>query len=309
MNGQIFTDAQTAIGFARPALFRMHTTVFEEKYPAFDYARYLPVNEDGDMWDVGTLVTSLTGPVGKAEYISAKGFDIPNVGTQMSQATSTFHLAGAGYEVTLQEVNRASRMGVDLPARDASGARKIMEKFIYDRGMSGSTEKGFTGLLNNATVPTANATTGTWGTATPDQQLADVNEALTDVYVNSNETEMADTLLLPTSSFLTASTKRITDANVTVLKFLQENNAYTAISGQPLNIMPSRELETAGAGGTKRMVAYSRNPGVLEFFLPGAPTFMPPHPLSSLQYRVDGIMNVGQTEIYRPKGVSYRDGI
>lgn len=31
MTGQIFTDAQQAIGFARPALYRTHATVFEEK--------------------------------------------------------------------------------------------------------------------------------------------------------------------------------------------------------------------------------------------------------------------------------------
>lgn len=312
---QIFQDAQQAVGFARPALYRMHATVFEEKYPAFEYARYIPVNEDGDMWDVGTIVTSLTGPAGKAEYLSGKGFDIPNASSQMSQAPSNFFLAGVGYELSLQEVNRASRMGVDLSSRDASNARKIAEKFIYDRAMAGSTEKNFTGLLNNAGVPTANVPadgTGSatsWSTKTPDLMLRDVNLALTDVFTNTKETELADTLLLPTSSFLTAATTRITDTNVTVLTFLQQNNAYTAVSGQALNIMPAWQLETAGAGSTKRMVAYSRNPGVLEFFLPGAFTFLPLHPLSSMSWRVDGIMNVGQLEIYRPKGVSYRDGI
>ena len=233
----------------------------------------------------------------------------------MEQGTSNFHLAGTGYELSLQEVNRASRMGVDLNTRDASNARKVAEKFIYDRAMGGSTEKNFTGLLNNSTVPTANVPadgTGsgtTWATKTPDLILRDVNLALTDVYTNTKETELADTLILPTSSFITASTARITDANVTVLKFLQENNAYTAISGQPLNILPARELETAGGSGTKRMVAYARNPGVLEFFLPGAFTFLPPFALSSMSWRVDGIMNVGQLEIYRPKAVSFRDGI
>lgn len=309
MNALTFTDAQSAIGFARPALYRTYSTVFEEKYPSFDYAAYLPVNEDGDMWDVGTVVTSLTGPIGRAEYLSAKGFDIPNVGHQQSQGTSNFYLAGAGYEVTLQEVNRASKMGVDLPTKDASDARKVMEKFIYDRAMSGSTEKNFTGVLNNASVPQASAPTGTWGTATPDQMLGDVDAALTDVYTNTKETELADTVLLPTTAFLIANRKQVTGTTMTVLKYLMENNAYTAITKQPLNIMPSRELETAGSGSTRRIVAYSKNPGVLEFFLPGAPTFMPPHPISSLAYRVDGIMNVGQTEIYRPKGVSYRDGI
>jgi len=312
---QIFTDAQQAVGFARPALYRSHTTVLEEKYPAFNYAQLIPVNEDGDMWDVGTVVTSLNGPAGRAEYLSGKGFDIPNISAQMSQGVSNFFLAGCGYELSLQEVNRASKMGVDISTRDASGARKIAEKFIFDRAMTGSTEKGFTGLLNNALVPTANVPgdgTGAataWSTKTPDQRVRDINLALTDVYSSTKETEIADTLLLPTSSFLEASTTRMGDTGMTVLAFLQQNNAYTAISGQPLNIMPARQLETAGASGTKRMVAYARNPGILEFFLPGAFAFLPLHPLSSMSWRVDGIMNVGQTEIYRPKGVSYRDGI
>jgi len=309
MTGQIFTDAQQAIGFARPALYRTHATVFEEKYPAFEYAKYIPTNEDGDMWDVGTIVTSLTGPAGKAEYLSGKGFDIPNTSAQMAQGVSNFHLAGCGYELSLQEVNRASKMGVDISSRDASGARKIGEKFIYDRAMTGSTEKGFTGLLNNATVPTAAAPNGSWATATPDDMVADIDTALTDVYINTKETELADTLLLPTSKFLVANRTKMTEYGGTALKYLSENNAYTAITKQPLNIMPARELETAGSGGSSRIVAYARNPGVLEFFLPGAFTFLPLHPLSSMSWRVDGIMNVGQTEIYRPKGVSYRDGI
>lgn len=309
MTGQNFTDAQTAIGFARPALYRTYATVMEEKYPAFDYATYVPVNEDGDMWDVGTLVTSMTGPIGKAEYLSAKGFDIPNVGHQAVQGTSNFYLAGAGFEVTLQEVNRASKMGIDLPTKGASDARKVMEKFAYDRAMAGSTEKGFNGLTNFSTVPAASAPTGTWATATPDEMVGDVDAALVDVYTNTKETELADTVLLPTSAFLVANRTKMTEFGGTALQYLMANNAYTAITKQPLNIMPSRELETAGSGSTRRIVAYARNPGVLEFFLPGSPTFMPPHPISSLAYRVDGIMNVGQLEIYRPKGVSYRDGI
>lgn len=306
---QIFTDAQSAIGFARPALYRTYATVFEEKFPSFDYARYVPVNEDGDMWDVGTVVTSLTGPVGKAEYLSGKGFDIPNVSHQQSQGTSNFYLAGAGFEVSLQEVNRASKMGVDLPTKGASDARKVMEKFIYDRAIAGSTEKSFKGLINNAGVPTASAPTGTWATATPALMLADVDTAVTDVFINTKETELADTVLLPTSAFLIANRTQVTGTTMTVLQYIMQNNAYTAITKQPLNIMPSRELETAGASSSRRIVAYAKNPGVVEFFLPGAPTFMPPHPISSLAYRVDGIANVGQLEIYRPKAFSYRDGI
>jgi hypothetical protein len=57
------------------------------------------------------------------------------------------------------------------------------------------------------------------------------------------------------------------------------------------------------------MVAYEKSPDNLEFFLPGLFEFLSPFAISSMTWRVDGIMNVGQLEIYRPKTVSYRDGI
>lgn len=306
----IFQDAQQAAGFITPALYRTHTTVFEQKYPAFDYASLVPVNTDGDMWDVGTLVYS--GDIaGAASYLSGKGFDVPNASVNFQQGTSNFYHAGIGYELSLQEVNRASRMNVPLDTRKGSAARMVAEKFIYDRVITGSTEKSFTGFINNANVPAADATNGAWtgGTTTPDEMLADVNEALTDVYTNTKETALANTLLLPTSRFIKASTTRITDTNMSVLAFLQANNAYTAISKQPLTIMPSRELETAGDSSSTRMVAYERSPDNMEFFLPGMFEFRPPFAISSMSWRVDGIMNVGQLEIYRPKAMSYRDGI
>jgi hypothetical protein len=308
MSGMIFRDAQQAAGFVQAPLLRMHTAVLEQKYPSFDYAGLVPVNAEGDMWDIGTIVTS--GDIsGAADYLSGKGFDVPNVGVNFSQGVSNFFLAGAGYELSLQEVNRVSRLGIALDQRKASAARMIGEKFIYDRVIRGSTEKNTTGLINNTSVPTANAPTGSWGTATPDQQLSDVNTALNDVIVNSKETALPNALLLPTSAFLTANNTRLTNTQTSVLTFLKENNSYTAMTGQPLDIRPSRELETAGAGSTRRMAAYEKSPDNMEFFLPGLFEFLPQFPISSMAWRVDGIMNVGQLEIYRPKTISYRDNI
>jgi hypothetical protein len=296
MTGQIFTDAQQAAGFIVPPLYRMHTAVLEQKYPSFDYPGLVPINTDGDMWDIGTLVHS-GDLAGAANYLSGKGFDIPNVSVNLQQGTSDFFLAGAGYELSLQEVNRCSRMGVPIDSRKASGARLIAEKFVYDRVITGSTVKNFKGLINNASVPTANAPTGTWGTATAAQILADVNTVLNDVITNSGETAMPNALLLPTAKFLS------------LLTFIKQNNSYTAITNQPLDIRPSRELTTAGASSTARMVAYEKSPDNMEFFLPGMFEFLPAFPISSMSWRVDGLMNVGQLEIYRPKTVSYRDNI
>jgi hypothetical protein len=305
---ETFTDAQQAGGFVLPQLYRTHAAVLEVKYPSFDYAGLVPVNTEGDMWDIGTLVYS--GDIaGAAAYVSGKGFDIPNASVNFAVGQSNFFLAGAGYELSLQEVNRAARMNLTLGDRKASAARLVSQKFIYDRVIRGSTEKNTTGLVNNGSVPAANATNGSWGSATPANILADVNQVLNDVITNSGETAIPNALLLPTSRFLTLNSTQLTNAGESVLTFLQENNSYSAITGQRLDIRPSRELETAGASSTKRMIAYEKSPDNMEFFLPGMYEFLPPFAFSSMSWRVDGIMNVGQLEIYRPKTLSYRDGI
>jgi hypothetical protein len=175
--------------------------------------------------------------------------------------------------------------------------------------ISGSTVKGFTGLINNASVPTANATNGTWGSATVANILADVNQALNDVFTNSGETATANALLLPTTKFLQLNNTQLTNASESLLTFVQRNNSYTAITGQPLDIRPSRELATAGASSTARMIAYEKSPENMEFFLPGPFEFLPLFQTSSMTWRVDGLMNVGQLEIYRPKAMSYRDNL
>lgn len=304
----IFRDAQQAAGFITPALYRTHAAVLTTKYPSFDYAGFVPVNTEGDMWDIGTLVYS--GDIaGVASYLAGKGFDVPNAGVNMSLGQSNFSLAGIGYELFLQEVNRAARMNVQLGDRKASAARMVAEQFIYNTVMTGSTEKSVTGLVNNGSVPAANAPTGGWGTATPAQMLADVNTALNDVITNSKETAIPNALLLPTTAFLAANNTQVTNTQVSVLTFLKQNNSYTAMTGQELDIRPSRALETAGASSTRRMVAYEKSPDNMEFFLPGPYEFLPPFAISSMGWRVDGIMNVGQLEIYRPKTLSYRDNI
>jgi hypothetical protein len=79
--------------------------------------------------------------------------------------------------------------------------------------------------VNNASVPTANATNGSWGSATVANILADVNQVLGDVITNSGETAMPNALLLPTTRFLTLNNTQLTNANDSLLKFIQRTTA------------------------------------------------------------------------------------
>jgi hypothetical protein len=310
------TDAQQQLAFLQPQLYRINTAVEELRYPSYDYSRLMPVNTDGDMWDIGTVFYS--GDVaGSAKFLSAKGFDMPYAGTSLEQHVSQFHLAGVGYEWNLGELQRAAKLGKNLAADKAMACRKVAEAFIYGVGVRGATEKGTTGLINNASVPAANvpadgtSSSRLWSAKTPTLILRDINLALTAPINATKETSIPNRLVLPSSRlhYLASTILGTGDGGMTILTFLRENNQYTAQTGQPLTIIGSRELEAAGASGTARMLAYEYDPSVVQFHVPGPHEFLPAFQKSSTTWEVAGIMNVGEVEWRLPKAGAYFDGI
>lgn len=315
---EFVTDNSVGRAFLVPQLHRIETQVYMRKYPSFDFASLMTVNTDGDMWDVGTVFYSMEN-VGQAAFLSGKGFDMPYASNLMNQHVHSYHLAGIGYEWTVQELQRAAKLGRSLGTDKAMAADQVAQSFLWSIAMTGrapgtaASEKGWTGLVNdpNATAAqVANDGTGPsrlWSAKTADLILRDVNEALEAVYTGTLETHTANTLLLPTSSFQQIARTRLGDTTQTILSFLQENNSYTALTGQPLTIRATRALETAGTGATKRLVAYDNSQEVVRFHLPGPFQFLPPFQKGSMLWEVGGIMNTGGTEIRLPRAVVYRD--
>lgn len=307
------SDAQVGYAFLTPQLHRIEAEVYSIRYPSFDISRFMSIDTSGDMWDVGTVVYSMD-KVGQAEFMAGGSFDMPYASTTMGQGVRNFHLAAIGYEWNTQELQRAAKLGRSLSSDKAQAAVLSADRFIYGIAMTGKTprgenEKGWTGFTNNGSAPSAQvANDGTaasrlWSAKTPDQILRDINAALTAVETGTNETHVANTLVLPTSAYNYIATTRVGQGDGTILAFLQANN----VAGEGLTILKSRELETAGTGSTTRMVAYDNNPQVLKFMLPGAHQFLPAFQKSSLVYEVGGLMNVGGCDVRLPKAIVYRD--
>lgn len=309
-----FTDAQQALGFITPQFYNIERTVYQRKYPSFDYAALIPVVTEGSEWARGTLFYS-SDHVGTAKWLSGRSNDMPYADISRDQHLHKFELGGIGYEWSLEEVQVAALEGRNLSDEKAVAARRIAEQKLWTVAIHGDGEKKWTGLINDPNVPAANAAADgdggstLWADKTPDQILRDVNAALIGIITTTLETEMADTLLLPTARYLYISTVRLGDTNMTILQFLRENNVYTAETGRPLTIRGLRSLSTAGAGNSARMIAYRRDPEVLRFHLPMPHRFLPPFQKSSMTWEVAGIMRTGGTEIRLPKAISYVDGI
>jgi hypothetical protein len=311
-----FMQDQVGRAFLTPQLHRIETEVYMTKYPSFDLNGVVYVNEDGDMWDVGTVFYSMD-QVGKMEFMSGKGFDMPYAGVSLNQFTRGFHLGALGYEYTIQEMERAAKLGRSLSSDKALSANKGAEAFKFWVAMTGrgpgesASEKNWTGLINDANVPVANfAADGTgssrlWSTKTPDQIARDFWEAVNAVETATGETHVATTVLLPTSRLRYIETTRMTDTGTSILAYVLGSRA----DNRPVNVRGSRTLETAGSGSTARMVAYDNSREVAQFHLPGDHTFLQPHHKSDMTWSVGGILNTGGTEVRIPKAMAYRDGL
>nr|QIG67141.1 putative capsid protein [Rhizobium phage RHph_TM26] len=312
MNGQqlMVGDAMQAnLGFVNSQTTFIETGVYRARYPAIRYPGLIPVDYSAPEW-IKTITYYSMDAAGRAEWVADRASDIPVVGTSMEGANTDIYMAGIGYDYGLEEVNQAIMLGMNLPGERAATARTVYERTVDNIAFLGDVEKGWKGLFNSTAVVAASAPTGSWATATEDQILADINDILSDVYLATNEIAMADTLLLPSLKFQQIASKRLGDGNgtLTILEFIQRANVYTAETGQPLKIRGMRGLNTAGAGGTARMVAYRNSSEVMKMHIPMRHRFLPVQ-IVGLTFKIPGIFRLGALDIRLPKEVRYSDGI
>lgn len=310
-----FKDAQSALGFVIEQGRTVETKVYETKYPNFNYASHVPVVIEGAEWASGTTFFS-TDTAGKMEWIGGKSNDMPFNEATRSKYGRDFYMAGTGYEWSLEEINYARLMNIDMSAVKAAGTRRTAEQFAYNIAIAGSVEKNWTGLVNSTEVSRvtfpadgAGAST-TFASKTPAQRYRDLNSLLGGVQVATNEVEYASSMRLPPSIFrlLAAESTGTGDGTLTQLDYYRKNNVYTAQTGQPLDIQPLRSLKGAGLGALDRIMVYRRDEEVVRFHLPMPFKFLMPRQKSLVMYETGGILRTGGTEWRLPGAAAYGDG-
>lgn len=301
-------DAQAALGFVISQTSHIETAVNETVYPDIQYQDLIPVDTSAHPF-AQTVTYYSSDKFGAAGWINGNAQDIPLAGTELTKHQTAVYMAGIGYGWGFEEINQAMMLGRNLQADDAMAARRAYEEMVDRVALTGDTDKNFQGLINNSAITPASATTGGWASATADQILGDVNNAILVTGTDTLYTSVANTLLLPFDKLNVIATRRLGDTNMTVLEFLRRNNTYTAMTGQELTIRGVRGLETAGATSTARMIAYRRDPQVLKMHIPMPHRFLPVFQKDPLNWVVPGVFRIGGLDIRRPKEVVYRDGI
>lgn len=295
IKGIDLNDAQQTASFLTPQLLRVEQGVYMTKYPLADYADFMPVDTQGSIWTAGSLYYS--GDIaGKPEWFNVAADDMPYADVSRTQFLQENHIAGIGYKYNRMDLERGQQLGVNVIADKADAATKTAERFIHKTAMFGDGVKFAEGFVDD-TAMTIDSGDSIDVDSDIDSDIQQVNEALTRVETDTAETYRADTLAVPTSTYNIMASKRVDGTGISLLRYLQENSVVGGI-----RIIRTRHLETAGAGGSKRIIAYANTPEVHRFHLPGGGhQFFPQWQKGPFSWEVPGIMAIGGYELRIPK--------
>lgn len=170
-------------------------------------------------------------------------------------------------------------------------------------------------VMNVATVAPGASEATQWNQKTPPEILNDVNEILNSVWASSGWAFPPNRLLLPPGQYSYLSTQIVSAAgNVSILRYLLENNLLTSSGVSQLKIFPLKWLQGAGIGGTigtvgtvDRMVAYTKDPERIRY--PMTLLQRTPIQYDGIYHKSTYFCRLGVLEVVYPETVGYRDGI
>jgi hypothetical protein len=305
---------QQALGFLIAQTTYIEPQVYRLKYPELNYAELIPVDSSANEWAKSITFFSIDF-IGAAQWFNAAASDIPLADIARAKMEAGIEMAAVGYRYNLEELGQAMMLpNTNLTVERAAAARRAYEEFVHNASMYGDSRKNWLGLTTTTLVSVLTAT-NTWAfrvAQSPSQApqiLQDVNGLLTNIWQSSLTVEMADTLLLPLSALTLLASQQLPNTTMTLLQFIQANNLYTLETGRALTIRAVRGLDSAGASGNGRCIAYSKDPECIKLHIPMPHRFYPVWQRGPFVFDVPGIFRMAGLEIRRPGSMRFLDGV
>ena len=258
---------------------------------------------------------------GKA-WIGKSTDQIGGVSVDIAKLTGPLTPWGLEVKFSILELESAAKMGRPIDAQKLEALKMKHQMDIDEMVYVGDATLLAGGLVNHSLVSNVsnlpNGAVGTsprWATKTPDEILADVNNAITSAWAASAWKVMPNKLLIPPVQFGYISTIKVSDAgNISILKYLLENNVLKASGKGELEIQPAKWLVGAGVGGTigtagtvDRMVCYTQDNEYVRY--PMTLLQRTPVQYDSIFHKSTYYCRLGQVEMVYPETVAYRDGL
>jgi hypothetical protein len=260
---------------------------------------------------------------GKA-WIGKESNQISNVQVDIAKTAKILRPWGLELKYTILELESAAKLGRPIDQQKFDGLKLKHQMDIDEMVYIGDPVLLSFGLTNQPTssvnaYPVAATGTGSpttiWSGKTPAQILADVNYALTTVWAQSAYAVVPDRLLIPPAQFGYISTQTVSTAgNISILRYIMENNILTTSGQGKLNIFPLKWLVGGGVGGTlgtlntvDRMVAYSKRKNHVRY--PMTLLQRTPVQYDSIYHKMTYFCRLGEVEVPYPQCIGYFDGL
>lgn len=296
-------DAVEAHNFAISQLAYHEQKVYERQYQPRLFEKLLGKVIDRSAGPAAeTVIYDVVDYVAMGRRISPAGNDMPFADAAYAQVAMQIAHGGEGYYYNTQDVRRAAFTGRSLPQLKGKAAVEGYLNHINVVALVGETASNFTGLFNNGSVTAANRpSAAVWDAATADTIVADFMSGMTAVHVATKTNSMPTNVAVPVTSYQLLLKPRSTNSDMTILAFLKAT--YPG-----LEITPAMELETLGAGVTKRVVYFTPDDENMVLHIPMGITFGAPQP-KMLRIEVPGEYRYGGLNIRRVLTARYMDGV
>ncbi len=308
MDGRTARDTGEAIAFVVSQLAYTENQVFERLYQPLQYEQFIPISGEAGEWATSVRY-EIYDYTGRGKRSSGKGRDINLVGVAYADKTFPVFNGDIGYDYNMEELRTSAFLRRPVSDTKISAAIEGYRRHLNEVALMGDPSSNATGLFNNTLVPQGNAPTGNWAMASPANILKDINTGITSVWTSTAfNDQVTDVIIAPTAYAFIASTPRSDNSDKTILQYVIENNVAKVQRGININFQPGFGLDTAGAGGTRRMMFYVKSPSRLKMHVPLPLRFLAPQ-FAGLAVEIPGEYKYAAPQFYYPKSASYVDGI
>lgn len=299
--------ADDGLGFFQSQLASIEARIYEVKYRKIVYQDFVPVDMSDPEW-VDNVDYYSYDAVTVGKFIGANARDLPRSDITAAKSTIPVFYGGNSFGYSLDELRKSQQLRMPVDIFKATASRRGFEEHAQRVAFFGDSDRGITGLFNNANVQSDNSVVD-WATATGQEIVADMNGTLVDVWQGSAETHVPGVLLLPSVQWSQISTTRMdSGTDTTILQFFMQNNLFKDLTGGELVVKPNFELNDAGVASAPRMMAYELNDENLTMKMPLSWRSVAPQP-EGLGITVPAEYKFGGVEFRYPGSAKYRDFI
>lgn len=300
-------DAAQTVFFTRQ-LEEIDATMYDVKYADLEAFQLVPVKSDMHpgtdsytyrMYDAKGVATMTSNYAGSSPRADVSG----------QEFTSRVRGIRNSYGYNVQEIRAAAKENFPLDSARAIAARRVMNEKVNRTALLGDAEHQIVGLFNQPNAQTytipANGTGASkkFADKTTEQVLDDLFGFVDQIPTVTNEIEKPTRVLMP-YPVIRALGRRLVGAaapGVSILKFFQEQRPGIEVRGALF-------LNSAGAGGVGRMMAYDPKPENMQLLVPIAFESFPPQQ-NGLEFVIENHARMGGVVVRFPMSMIYADGI